>query len=93
MTSPASRRAAVAHVVNVLKVSQRRACRAVGQWRSTQRYQPKVRGDEAALAARMRDLAAAHPRYGYRRVAALLRQDGWHVNAPSACVDCGSGKG
>lgn len=81
MTSPASRRAAVAHAVNVLKVSQRRACRAMGQWRSTQRYQPRVRDDEGALVARMVHLAAAHPRYGYRRVAALLRQDGWRVNA------------
>jgi transposase InsO family protein len=81
MTSPASRRAAVDHVVSVLAVSQRRACRAIGQWRSTQRYQPQVRSDEAALLARMIHLAASHPRYGYRRVTALLRQDGWHVNA------------
>jgi transposase InsO family protein len=71
----------VDRVVQVLKVSQRRACRAIGQWRSTQRYQPTVRDDEAALAARMTRLAAAHPRYGYRRVTALLRQDGWRVNA------------
>jgi putative transposase len=81
MTSPATRRAAVEHVVTVLNVSQRRACRAIGQWRSTQRYRPKVRSDEAALVARMIHLAAAHPRYGYRRVAALLRQEGWRVNA------------
>ena len=81
MTSPASRRAAVDRVVSVLAVSQRRACRAIGQWRSTQRYQPTVRADAAALVARMRHLAAAHPRYGYRRVTALLRQDGWRTNA------------
>jgi len=80
MTSPASRRCAVEHVVKVLQVSQRRACRAMGQWRSTQRYQPKVRGDEAALVARMKHLASSHPRYGYRRITALLRQDGWQVN-------------
>lgn len=80
MTSPASRRAAVDHVTRALRVSQRRACRAMGQWRSTQRYRPRVRDDEAALAARMRHLAGSHPRYGYRRVAALLRQDGWRVN-------------
>jgi putative transposase len=80
MTSPASRRAAVEHVIKVSKVSQRRACRALAQWRSTQRYQPTVRGDEAALVARMKHLARSHPRYGYRRVTALLRQDGWQVN-------------
>jgi putative transposase len=81
MTSPAARRAAVDRVVQVLKVSQRRACRAIGQWRSTQRYQPRVRDDEAALVVQMNHLAASHPRYGYRRIAALLRRDGWRVNA------------
>jgi putative transposase len=81
MTSPASRRAAVDRVVKALKVSQRRACRAIGQWRSTQRYRPRVRDDEAALSARMTHLAASHPRYGYRRITALLRQDGWPINA------------
>ena len=62
-------------------MSQRRACRAVGQPRSTQRYEPREPGDdERPLVARMRALSAAHPRYGYRRVWALLRAEGFAVN-------------
>jgi putative transposase len=80
MISPASRRVAVKHVMEVLKVSQRRACRAIGQWRSTQRYASHVRQEQPALVERMKYLAASHPRYGYRRITALLRQDGWPVN-------------
>lgn len=80
MTSAASRRAMVEHVMTALKVSQRRACRALGQWRSSQRYHVAVRADQPALVQRMKHLAASHPRYGYRRIAALLRQDGWAVN-------------
>lgn len=62
------------------KVSQRRACRVLGQPRSTQRYPRKVRGDEAAIVKRMHELARAHPRYGYRRVWALLRAEGFQAN-------------
>jgi len=61
-------------------VSQRRACRASGQPRSTQRYRPRVPDDEPALVAAMERLACRYPRYGYRRIWALLRQDGWRVN-------------
>jgi len=61
-------------------VSQRRACRVIGQPRSTQR-RPAVRGDdEDALTAAIVDLASEYGRYGYRRVAALLRAQGWDVN-------------
>jgi len=61
-------------------VSQRRACRVIGQHRSTQR-RTAVRGDdEDALTAAIVDLASEYGRYGYRRVAALLRAQGWHVN-------------
>ena len=61
-------------------VSQRRACRVVTQPRSTQRYEPKVRDDEAALVKQMHAIVRRHPRYGYRRVWALLRADGWRIN-------------
>ena len=63
-----------------LEVSQRRACRALDQPRSTQRYRPRVSDDEAVLVARMHVLVRRHPRYGYRRIWALLRADGWSVN-------------
>lgn len=62
------------------EVSERRACRTLGQPRSTQRYQPKVKDDEAALLKRMESLVRRHPRFGYRRIHALLRREGWRVN-------------
>ena len=61
-------------------VSERRACRAIGQARSTQRRRPCIRADEDALTGRIIELAAAFGRYGYRRVTALLNREDWHVN-------------
>jgi len=62
-------------------VSERRACRVVGQHRSTQRRQPTPRSDEKSLTAAIIRLAEQYGRYGYRRITALLRNDGWVVNA------------
>jgi putative transposase len=61
-------------------VSERRACQALGQARSTQRRAPRVPDDEPRLVARMVELACEYGRYGYRRVAALLRAEGFAVN-------------
>ena len=63
-----------------LGVSQRRACRSVGQVRSTQWRKLSVSDDEHALTAAIMDLARRYGRYGYRRITALLRAQGWHVN-------------
>jgi len=63
-----------------LDVSQRRACGAVDQPRSTQHYEPAEADDEKPLVARMKELSARHPRYGYRRIWALLRSEGFRVN-------------
>ncbi len=63
-----------------LGVSQRRACRAVGQVRSTQWRRPRLSDDEKALTFAIIDLATKYGRYGYRRITALLRVQGWHVN-------------
>ena len=63
-----------------MKVSERRACRALGQHRSTQRKAPRGREDEAALTADLVELARQYGRYGYRKIAALLRRAGWLVN-------------
>ena len=65
----------------VLGVSERRACRTLGQPRSTQRKARIVRPEEAALTAAVVSLAAEYGRYGYRRINALLRAEGWRVNA------------
>jgi putative transposase len=70
----------VRHVRGVLEVSERRACRVLGQHRATQRYQSVLRDDEDALTQAIIGHAATYGRYGYRRVAALLRAEGWPVN-------------
>ncbi|WP_107351982.1 IS3 family transposase [Methylobacterium sp. Leaf361] len=80
LISPARRRACIEHVRTVLKVSERRACKALGQHRSTQRKAPRGKDDEAALVAELIELARCYGRYGYRKVAALLQAAGWLVN-------------
>ena len=61
-------------------VSERFACRVLGQHRSTQRKIAKTPDDEAALTADIIALATRYGRYGYRRITALLREAGWVVN-------------
>jgi transposase InsO family protein len=63
-----------------MKVSERQICRALGQHRSTQRYQPRGRVDEDHLVADLIKLARQYGSYGYRRAAALLRAAGWQVS-------------
>ena len=64
-----------------LEISERRACRAIGQPRTTQRRgTPDPPAAEQVLRARLRELARARPRYGYRRMTALLRAEGFTVN-------------
>jgi putative transposase len=70
----------VDHVVAKHGVSERFACRVLGQHRSTQRKLPTTTDDEAALTADIIALATQYGRYGYRRIAALLRDAGWVVN-------------
>ena len=60
-------------------LSERRACRIVGLSRSVQQYRP-VPKDDAAVVARMKDLASANRRYGYRRLHAMLRREGLAIN-------------
>jgi putative transposase len=74
------RRQAVRHPREAFGVSERRACRVLGQHRSTQRQQPKACEAEQRLVARMLELVRKHPRFGYRRIWALLRREGWRVN-------------
>lgn len=71
--SPAQRRAA-AHFLIEQGLSQRRSCALVRLSRSLLRYQPQPRDDEAVL-ERLRAIARANKRYGYRRAAVLLRQE------------------
>jgi transposase InsO family protein/transposase-like protein len=80
MTSPAKRREAVEQVCQTLQVSERRACRALEQARSTQRYARVTTDDEEILTQEVVRLASKFGRYGYRRVTGLLKNDGWRVN-------------
>ena len=68
------------HVCCVLGVSERRACRVMGQPRSTQRHRVGICEGEVRLVARIVELAKAYGRYGYRRITALLHREGWRVN-------------
>ena len=68
------------HLQQRFEVSERRACRMVGQPRSSQRYVSAKAGKDVSLSQRMIALSHENPRYGYRRVWALLRREGWAVN-------------
>ena len=58
-------------------LSERRACRALQQPRGTQRYQASKVETDKPLVAAMHELARKHPRYGYRRIHAMLEQEGF----------------
>jgi putative transposase len=70
----------VEHVTAKLDVSERFACRVLKQHRATQRKVARAADDEAALTADIIALAKQFGRYGYRRITALLRAEGWRVN-------------
>jgi putative transposase len=62
-------------------VSERRACRVVGQPRSSQRLKPPIPSDdELALRAFLRDFSRRRPRWGWRRAAVAAKQAGWRAN-------------
>lgn len=68
------------HLQSSFSVSERRACRVVQQHRTSQRHVPEKADEDTALSQRMVELSRENPRYGYRRVWALLRREGWAVN-------------
>ena len=70
----------IMHICQIIKVSERRACKVLGQCRVTQRYASYVAGEEEKLVARIIELATQYGRYGYRRITALLKQEYWQVN-------------
>lgn len=61
-------------------MSERRACRVVGQHRSTHRYAAVPSDFETKLVARMVELAEENPKWGYRQIHGLLVDEGWAVN-------------
>jgi putative transposase len=79
MVTPVARREAVAHLRTCFEVSERRACAALGADRTSVRYR-KSRPDDAAVRARLRELAAIRRRFGYRRLLVLMRREGLVMN-------------
>jgi putative transposase len=82
MTAP-RRRQVVAELGGSFAASQRRVCRALALHRSGVRSVRPVGDERRALVRRIEELAGIHPRYGYRRIWALLRREGWSVNKKS----------
>lgn len=79
--SPSRKRAAVGELQDQFAASERRACRVLSQPRSSQRRKAKPRDDEAAVVKRMLELVRVRPRFGYRRIAALLREEGFRASS------------
>lgn len=76
---PARKREAAHWLCGHFAIAARRSCRLLGIQRSSFYYQSHAK-DQTALRIRLRDLAAARPRFGYRRLHILLRREGWPVN-------------
>jgi putative transposase len=70
----------VVHVRQKLDTSERRACWIIGLARSTLQYKAAPKYDQDALRLALIRLAKQYGRYGYRKIAKLLRIEGWHVN-------------
>ncbi|WP_291549231.1 IS3 family transposase [Bosea sp. (in: a-proteobacteria)] len=79
VVTPAAERRAVAHLMEVHGMSERRACKATGFCRMTMRYKAR-RGTDASLRERMKAIAQERRRFGYRRLHVLLRREGFRVN-------------
>ena len=79
MVKPAQRRALAVWAKEAYALSEVRACRAVGVWRSSVRYKSR-RSHQDVLRRRIRELASVRVRAGYRQVHLLLRREGWPVN-------------
>ena len=79
MVTPAARREAVAILVDVHEMSERRARSVIGADRTSVRYRNR-RPDDAGLRERMRALAGERRRFGYRRLHVLLRREGLVMN-------------
>jgi putative transposase len=81
VVTAAQQRAAADYLREKYGISQRRASRVLGRARSTIRYRRQQRSGEDALIKAIKRLARRHPRYGYKRIHARLKAQGWRVNA------------
>jgi putative transposase len=77
VVKPAGPRDVVRHLQGAYRIGERRACSATGFWMSSHRYRSR-RDPQVELRLRLRDLAAARVRYGYRRLHVMLRRGSTH---------------
>src|SRR5260221_1284351 len=80
MVSPSSRRRAVKHIIGEGLGSAAQACRAIGLARSSLYRASQASEERRKMQSRIIDLSEQNPRYGYRRVTALLRREGAKKN-------------
>jgi putative transposase len=80
VVSPVQQRAAAEYLGETYQVSQRRISHVLGRSRSTLRYRRTARAEDSSLIREIKRLARRHPRYGFRRVHALLVRGGWSIN-------------
>ncbi|MCO5143611.1 MAG: IS3 family transposase [Oligoflexia bacterium] len=80
LLSPERKRNAVIKLQKTFNVSENRACKLVEQARSTQRYKPNISDYSEVIREKVIELAKKYGRYGYRRITALLRNEGWVIN-------------
>ena len=78
--TPQAKRSAVVEMQAETAISERRACQLVGLARSTLRYEPRRSPEDEQLQARIIELAQERRRFGYRRIHALLRREGYEIN-------------
>lgn len=78
--TPDQQRTASAYLIEEYGISQRRTCRVMGRSRSAVRYRRSSQPDEPPLTREIKRLARRHPRFGYRRIHAMLVRGGFTVN-------------
>ena len=79
VVKPVGRREVIRHYQEVFALSERRVCRAMGFGRASHRYRSR-RAPAVELRMRLKELAEARVRYGYRRLHVLLQREGWQIN-------------
>ncbi len=79
MVTAEQRRTAVREAITTAAISERQACRYTGFARASQRYRTRCPA-RTLLWERLATLAGLRPRWGYRRLAVLLRREGHRVN-------------
>jgi transposase InsO family protein len=81
VVSPSAKRRAVKLVIEVGLGTTAEACRALGLARSSYYRNSSASLESRQMHGHIVQLSQNHPRYGYRRVTALLRRKGQEINA------------